>query len=481
MTLGCIAIVAFAWAIPSPVIALVARQEPLLLGRYGMAHFVALALGTLLLGLVVALLWNRRSLAETAALAALALGSTFAGVVLIASFAQIRIAPRYQSAPVTSVVQDRALRAHLSGRVLWRDPKYRWELLREDLPPLGRSYPLRVPARPAVPIVLTTDDRGLRNPPRTGRYDIVVAGDSFTEGSMVSDDETWWSLLARQTGVRIYNTGVSGLTIREYLNNWLAFGLDSGARTLIVTIYEGNDWKPLEPASLTATAVPAAMRAGVVGAGLLDSVWGAIWNASPLRFRAELALKQLLTPIGEDWPLPPSLGLSWMPATIEAGGVARHYAWEPKNMMRLDWEPAAFAASPEWTTNEAVLRQLADIARARELRLVFVYAPSKAHVVLPLLRETVSAEAMHAFARFRNHAGDLLPPDAFREQLYRNLDTQEHTLRDWCAARGIDFISLTTPLRERVAAGVPVYFTYDQHWTEQGHAAVAAILAASLR
>ncbi len=40
------------------------------------------------------------------------------------------------------------------------------------------------------------------------------------------------------------------------------------------------------------------------------------------------------------------------------------YAWEPKHRMRLDWEPASFAASPEWTTNEVVLRQLADLARA---------------------------------------------------------------------------------------------------------------------
>ena len=481
VALGFAATIAIAWAIPGPVVAHVARQEPLLLGRYAVGHFVALALGTLLLGLVAALLWNQRSLAEVVLLAFLALGSTAAGVVLVSSLARVRISPRYQTAPVANVVQDPALRAQLTGVVTWRDPNFRWEWIREDLPAPGRSYPRRVAGRPASPVALTTDDRGLRNPPRAGHYDVSVAGDSFTEGLMVSDDQTWWSLLSRQTGLRIYNTGVAGLAIREYLNNWVAFGLDSGARTVIVTIFEGNDWKALDPAPRAAAVVPEATQAGVFGASVLERVFDFAWDTSPLRFRAQLALEQLLTPIGADWPLPPSLGLCWMPAAITAGGTTQHYAWEPKHMMRLDWEPASFAASPEWTTNEAVLRQLADLARARGVRLVIAYAPSKPHVVLPLLRDQVSAEQLRAFAALRDHAGHLPPPEALRDRLYRNLDTQEHVLGDWCTEQGIEFVSLTAVLRERVAEGVPVYFTYDAHWTEEGHVAVAAHLAALLR
>ena len=480
IALRCAAILAIAWAIPSPVVEAVARQEPLLLGRYVEGQFVTLTLATLLLGLVAALFWSQRSFAEMALLACLALASTFAGVVLVASFARVRISPRYQTAPVASIVKDSALGAQLTGVVTWRDPNFRWEGIREDLPAPGRSYPRRVAGRPAIPVALTTDDRGLRNPPRTGHYDVSVAGDSFTEGLLVSDDQTWWSLLSRQTGLRIYNTGVAGLAIREYLNNWVAFGLDSGARTVIVTIFEGNDWKALDPPPRSAAFGPEARQADVFGASALARVFGFALATSPLRVRAELALEQLLTPIGADWPLPPSLGLSWMPVAITTGGTTQHYAWEPKHMMRLDLEPASFAASPEWTTNEAVLRQLVGLARARGVRLVIAYAPSKPHVVVPLLRDQVSAEQLRAFAEFRDRGGELLPPEAFRDRLDRNLDTQEHVLRDWCVEQGVEFVSLTKVLRDRVAAGVPVYFTYDAHWTEEGHAAVAAHLAASL-
>jgi hypothetical protein len=73
------------------------------------------------------------------------------------------------------------------------------------------------------------------------------------------------------------------------------------------------------------------------------------------------------------------------------------------------------------------------------------------------------------------------PPEPFRDRFYRNLDTQENTLRDWCVDRGVEFVSLTEVLREHVAEGVPTYFTYDPHWSDEGHAAVAAHLATTLR
>jgi hypothetical protein len=484
VALALVAVIAVAWAIPGSVVSHVARQEALLLGRYTVGHLAGLAIGTLLLGLTASLLWQKRSLAESALLAAMVLVSSGAGVVLVSSFARMKIAPRYREMPVASVVQDPALRAQLRGSVTTREPNYRWEVLREDRPAPGRSYRNRVAGRPAVPIVLSTDDRGLRNPPRAGRYDVVVAGDSFTEGSMVTDDRTWWSLLAQQSGLRVYNTGVSGLTLREYLNNWAAFGLDTGARTLVVTIYEGNDWKPLHtprPAAAAALAPSRSRFAAVFGAGLLGRLYDFAWRSSPLRWRTERALVQELAPIGAAMPLPSSEGLDWMPAAVTAGGATHYYAWEPKHLLRLYWEPAAFAAAPEWTTNEVVLLQLAGIAREQGVRLVLAYAPSKPHVVLPLLRDQVNAAQLRAFASFRDRDDVLPPTEAFRDQLYRNLDTQEHTLRDWCVAQGVDFVSLTPVLRARMAEGVPVFFTYDPHWTEEGHAVVAAHLAESLR
>jgi hypothetical protein len=466
--LGLVAALPMAWAITAPVDALIARQEAVLLGRYTVGHFAGLAIATLVVGLVVSLLWSARSLVESVVLIGMFALSTSLGVVLVAGFAKEVASPRYVATPVGRAVADPALRSRLAGRVLVRQPNYRWEVLREDVPAPGRSYPDRVAGLPARKVVLTTDDRGLRNAPREPVYDVVVTGDSFTEGSMVSDDETWWRRLAAATGLRIYNVAVSGLTIREYLNHWAAFGLDTGARTVVALIYEGNDWKVLSPAKPVAAARPSPLRAGVFDLAFGDA---------PLRWRTERALIQLLAPIGAGWPPPPSVGLSWMPVRVEAGGTVRHYAFEPKHLMRLDWDPAAFAAAPEWTTNEVVLREMAALARERGVRLVVAYAPSKPHVVLPLVSDQVSAEQLHAFAAFRDRGPALPDPATLRDRLLARLDAQEGTLADWCAATGIEFVSLTAPLREAMAQGVPVYFTYDPHWSEQGHAVAARHLA----
>lgn len=449
-----------AWAIPGPVPALIARQDGVLLGRYGVGHLVALLVGTLVLGLAAVLLVGRRSLAESALIAVLAIGSTAMGVVAIGGVVQNIVTPRYIEAPVANAVGDPTLRARLVGRVMTREPEFRWDVVRDDLPAPGRSYPRRIAGRPAQQIVLTTDDRGLRNPPRGGRYDVVVSGDSFTEGSMVSDDETWWRLVSARTGLRIYNTAVSGLSVREYLNNWAAFGLDAGADTLVVMIYEGNDWKPLAPPHV-------AVQAGLPIPRL---------HFPALRARTERALIQLLAPIGADWPLPPDLGLDWMPPIV-AGNA---YAFEPKHLMRLDWDPDAFRAAPEWTTNAAVLEELAAATHERGVRLVVAYAPVKPHVILPLIGPEVSDDALRAFAAFRDRGRPLPTGGSFRQHMLARFDVQENTLRDWCAARGIPFVSTTATLREAVASGIPAYFTFDPHWTAEGHAVVARRLEEAL-
>jgi hypothetical protein len=242
--LALLAALAVAWAIPGPVDALVARQEAILLGRYTVGHFAGLVIATIAVGVLAALLWSRRSVVEATALVGLVALSTWAGAAVVATAARQIVSPRYIETPVARAVADPALRERLRGRVLTRQPDYRWDVVREDVPAPGRSYPRRVAGQPSRPVLLTTDDRGLRNAPRSGRYDVVVAGTPSPKARWCRTTNVVVAARAR-VGRRIYNTAVSGLSIREYLNNWIAFGLDSGARTLVVLLYEGNDWKPL--------------------------------------------------------------------------------------------------------------------------------------------------------------------------------------------------------------------------------------------
>jgi hypothetical protein len=90
----------------------------------------------------------------------------------------------------------------------------------------------------------------------------------------------------------------------------------------------------------------------------------------------------------------------------------------------------------------------------------------------------VSPRQLRAFAAFSE---DELPPAArFAEELYARLDAMENVFRAFCEAEGAEFVSPTLALRERLAAGEPVYFTYDQHWTRLGHRVVADAVASHL-
>jgi len=107
---------------------------------------------------------------------------------------------------------------------------------------------------------------------------------------------------------------------------------------------------------------------------------------------------------------------------------------------------------------------------------VLVYAPTKAHVVVPPAADRLPPEKVHAFVSLRR-PDPLPPPREFLETLPAKMESYETAVRTWCQAEGVPFLSLTAPLREAAAAGRQVYYTYDQHWTATGHQVVADAVA----
>ena len=122
-----------------------------------------------------------------------------------------------------------------------------------------------------------------------------------------------------------------------------------------------------------------------------------------------------------------------------------------------------------------MVREIKQACGRAGIRPIFIYAPSKPHVVMPLVRDRVQAEALREFAAL--YEEELPPAPEFKLELYARLDTQETVLRELCESEGIEFISTTDILRERMTRGVQVYYTYDQHWTRWGHLAVAQIVS----
>ena len=457
-----------AWFVPYDVPRFVAKQEAVLLGRYTVGIFTGLLIGSSLLLLVAALLASPRPLGEAAALLLLVILSVAAGASIVSAWSYEEIRPRYLRTSVAEAVPDPALRLRLHGSVMTRQPGLLWKTERRDEPSPGRSYPHAAAGFPAQRIELTTDDRGLRNRSRDESYDVVVAGDSFTEGSMVDDRQTWWSRLAERTGLRVYNVAVSGLQPLEYLNNFAAFGLDKGPRMALFAIYEGNDFEAYEPREAEPPPQPS----------LADRTLGWLQGDSPIRGRLQRTLVDWLAPIGADRPLPPGSGLDWMPVAVTAGDSVHHYAFEPRDLLDLAFR-GDFADSRDWLAAAEVFEAIAALTAEQGVRLVFLYAPAKEHIVLPLVRDQISPEALRRFLALGSRE-ELPPAGELAAAIYAGLGAREALMRAWCQGRGIELLSATELLRQRMAAGEQVYFTYDQHWTELGHAAVGEWLALAL-
>lgn len=89
------------------------------------------------------------------------------------------------------------------------------------------------------------DNNGFCNVPadayESPRFDVVTIGDSFTWCMAVNPEDAWPAQLAKITGLRIYNLGLPGRGLHEYLETLRAFGLQKLPQIVVMNVYEGND------------------------------------------------------------------------------------------------------------------------------------------------------------------------------------------------------------------------------------------------
>ena len=95
------------------------------------------------------------------------------------------------------------------------------------------------------PIDARYDADGFRNPAQLTDWEVVVAGDSFTELGYLPDEDMFTTILAADLGLRVKNLGTAGtatLTQLAYIEN---FGLSESTRHVVIAFFEGNDQQEL--------------------------------------------------------------------------------------------------------------------------------------------------------------------------------------------------------------------------------------------
>jgi hypothetical protein len=377
--------------------------------------------------------------------------------------------PRY----VEKAVETSTGEVKLVGLVRHRPPNEYYELQQKDVPEQHRSYPDQPAGYPEFPVTLTIDKYGFRNGEVKDRYPIVAVGDSFVAGSHVSDKQAWTVLLSEKIGQDIYNLGVSGSDPQTYLNNYAMFGRQFKPELVIMMLYEGNDFKYRSPKKFD-------KKTGQQKLTTSQKIrrWS---KASPVTKGLKRFSSEVLEQVGKDWPVPGyKESVGWMPVSLElADGNTAWYSFKPKRLLYLDYSPEEFSSSRNWEGVSGVFLEMKKLAEQEGFRLLFVYAPSKPHVVMPLVKDQVPADQLRNFAAFKED--DLPPADEFKQRIYDNMETQETVFMDFCGRQNLDCISLTKGLQQATLESVQTYYTYDQHWTPEGNQVAADVISGWLQ
>jgi hypothetical protein len=431
------------WAIPSDVVELIAGDRQTLLGRYSREHFcwIVGVLIVSLIGLYVALA-RRAETRKKRAFRVTAAGLAVLPTTCAADLVARRLVPTYY------------VRQTLAYH---RPPNFSVSNVATDLPEAFRTYPVLPPGFGSFHCTLHADRRGFRNRTAAEHCDVVALGDSFTEGSRVSDEQPWPVRFAEISGLSVYNLGMSGYAPQHYLAALKEVGIALRPRWVICTLYEENDFR-----SAKVTEKP-------------PRLFDKFFKQSPLLYLLDGFFMRNLGPVNAHGTVPGIETLSWLPLAVPAGPQARYYTFAPNLVLDLYVTQDGLKHSQRWEAITYNLKRMENLCREAGAGFILAYIPSKAHVILPLVRERLDAAKVRAFVSLRAKQ-ELPEPRRFLDELFARLDTKESTLAEWCRGQGIAFVSLTAPLRHAAADARQVYLTYNDHWTPVGHEVAAAAI-----
>ncbi len=318
------------WLFPDDVVKQIARDRHTMLGRYSRQHF-AWIVGVMLFSMIsfyvdwsTGVTYRRRWFQVLAVLLVL--------IPLLGAMDFLLRSPAGAHYVRDSLAYHRPAHAEFHAAV-------------DDKPQAYRTYPNAPPGYGTLSCTLRTDKRGFRNRTDAEQYDVVVLGDSFAEGSKVSDEHVWPVRLADISGLGVYNLGMSGYDPIHYLPSLKRYGVGLTRRYVLCMLYEGNDFRSAKSdRERTNPRLSKRLRR--------------YFKQSPLIGAVDDFLIETFGPINADGPVKGIELLNWLPLAIPDGPAARHYAFAPKQLRDLYISPKQFSVDKHWLNPRSLLQEM---------------------------------------------------------------------------------------------------------------------------
>jgi hypothetical protein len=351
-----------------------------------------------------------------------------------------------------------------------------------DLAVMGMADPAAARADAGYRVKMFADSLGLPNESEPDQVDVLIVGDSFAV--MASDREPPGGLqdrLERETGLSVYNLGVSA--IGPSREAWLLdhVGLPKQPSIVLWLFYAGND-------AFDANAVKTYQDAGITTYAGLYPDYRRPWLFSLDVFRgfwSRASWPDWLDPIAKARAGEANAALPLPGLRIRSDSPADARIWfHPFSLRYLLRTPDDWMQDPGWQISREVIAAARDRVEAAGARFIAVYLPTKPEVYLPWVEP--EPEQLHRMATydFAGHALETDPPtrplelspDEFLQRALAHRESLRGLFEAFCAAESLECVIASDPLEALARGGRSAYLSADTHWNREGQNAVAVAL-----
>ena len=318
-----------------------------------------------------------------------------------------------------------------------------------------------------------TDEQGFPNDEykERDRYDIVVAGDSFTLRTVPG--KTWIESLSSLTGQSILTLGAPSWGPLNETEAIREFGLDKNPKWIMLMYFEGNDLFNTEEY-------------------LQRQATGLSWKEYDFSH----------TTLWDQLIMPHMIAYAWQKITNNAGAPPPHYRYpvtasteaglipmvlKDFHLLPMSASYDIMAKSDEFAAITQTLVDMKQQVEAQGARFLLVYIPSKEHVywsriwdptdVNNILERSVTVKLSEG-----DHGHFVWEPTYLSfDEFNKNHNAQEQLLTDFARDNQIEFLNLTpTFWQDGIQHGV-LYQYADPHWNQAGNDLAAQTIADYLK
>ena len=314
-----------------------------------------------------------------------------------------------------------------------------------------------------VNVHFITDENGFRNhSDGLGETDVVVTGDSFTEGRGAADP--WPQRLSEYLELDVYNLANSAFGPLEEYNVLSQYGPEANPDWVIFSFFEGND---LREAAAYDQAIPLITLR--LGRYYLDRIisnfrsGGSAVEADNLENPAKQEIEYRY------------------PIQVSINGNDQELAFLPGYVSWLSASESAIEQSENYKLTTDTILKAKELSDEIGARFLVQYIPSKPHIYLPHITEKDSLNRIFSDARLveQDEDGYLLFSEKLvtPEIVMAHLDDQLNVMEGFAASNEIEFIDLTPVFQAETSKGAALYYLFDTHWNQAGHDLAARITA----